>query len=478
MVFYAIDKRNRKILGYLCKNNDILAYICGECDIEYDSSRDLEMHMLEHEPKKKIDASQMQIDGEEILAENNSAAIDEEERENVPEDDNLLQRIQLTECSVRLFRFDEEAINKSISAIKLKYNEINSMDNNSNDDDDETSMSESDSPKKMLNGSVKKARDSSKIIHKFKCASCSASFPNDNRLKRHMNIAHVNFVCYLCGSKFKTNSELNAHQQSHQDRSISPVFPCAICGKNVKNLKKHLREHKQGQQQELLISEFVDVNAVIEDELEPNSTDSHPEQNSDVPLEVNSTGPHEFTDVPFEANQNAQEIDGIIGSDTSIDSQMLSSTSLMYHVNGSRLSTSTINPSAIECELEKINEVTNKHETKNATINDAIDEIYSCTVCPKQFSSHMLLTQHMDEHDPPKSECIVCGKRLTVKYIPTHIKKYHSEQGSSIISTKKKRQKLETQPETPVFDLVTDEAPIYDISFQVNDDLENESLNL
>lgn len=477
MVFYAIDKRNRRILGYLCKNNDILAYICGECDIEYDSSRDLEMHMLEHESKKQIDAGQMQIDDEEILAENNLAAIDEEEQENVPEDDNLLQRIQLTECSVRLFRFDEEAINKSISAIKLKYNEIDSMDNNSNDDDETSMSTESDSPKKMLNGSVKKARDQSKIIHKFKCPSCSASFPNDNRLKRHMNIAHVNFVCYLCGSKFETNSELNAHQQSHQDRSISPVFPCAICGKNVKNLKKHLREHKQSQQQELLISEFVDVNAVIEDEQEPNppegnSTDPHAEQNCDVPPEVNSTGPHEFADVPFEANQNAREIDGIIGTDTSIDSQVLSSTSLMYQVDG-RSSTSTINPSVNECESEIINEVTAKHETKNTSVNDAMDEIYSCTVCPKQFPSQMLLTQHMDEHDPPKSECIVCGKRLTVKYIPTHIKKYHSEQGSNIISTKKKRQKLETAAETPILDLVTDEVPIYDISFQVNDDLEN-----
>lgn len=51
-------------------------------------------------------------------------------------------------------------------------------------------------------------------------------------------------VCCLCGEQFQTGIALAQHQKTHMPRTNTPVFPCNICGKNVKNLKIHLRQHK------------------------------------------------------------------------------------------------------------------------------------------------------------------------------------------------------------------------------------------
>lgn len=51
MVLIAIDKHSRKILGYLCKNDQIVAYCCSECEEEFTASVDLENHMVKHEQR-------------------------------------------------------------------------------------------------------------------------------------------------------------------------------------------------------------------------------------------------------------------------------------------------------------------------------------------------------------------------------------------------------------------------------------------
>lgn len=49
MVLIAIDKHSRKILGYLCRNNQDVAYCCSDCDVEFGNASDLEEHMVVHE---------------------------------------------------------------------------------------------------------------------------------------------------------------------------------------------------------------------------------------------------------------------------------------------------------------------------------------------------------------------------------------------------------------------------------------------
>lgn len=52
-------------------------------------------------------------------------------------------------------------------------------------------------------------------------------------------------VCFLCGQKFQSSFALTHHmnQEHAQSSNDSPVFPCNVCGKNVSNLKLHLRQH-------------------------------------------------------------------------------------------------------------------------------------------------------------------------------------------------------------------------------------------
>lgn len=49
MGLIAIDKHHRKILGYLCKNDQTVAYCCSECDVEFTAAPALEMHMVTHD---------------------------------------------------------------------------------------------------------------------------------------------------------------------------------------------------------------------------------------------------------------------------------------------------------------------------------------------------------------------------------------------------------------------------------------------
>lgn len=53
-------------------------------------------------------------------------------------------------------------------------------------------------------------------------------------------------ICFLCGAQFQSGIQLTQHQKTHfaGTTSQSPVFPCNVCGRQVKNLKMHLRQHK------------------------------------------------------------------------------------------------------------------------------------------------------------------------------------------------------------------------------------------
>lgn len=63
MVLIAIDKHSRKILGYLCRNNQNVAYCCSNCDIEFTTVYGLEEHMVVHEnlPNDKDDLDNLPL---------------------------------------------------------------------------------------------------------------------------------------------------------------------------------------------------------------------------------------------------------------------------------------------------------------------------------------------------------------------------------------------------------------------------------
>lgn len=59
-------------------------------------------------------------------------------------------------------------------------------------------------------------------------------------------------ICFLCGAQFSSSIQLTQHQKTHFASTIShsPVFPCNVCGRQVKNLKMHLRQHKTESKQQ------------------------------------------------------------------------------------------------------------------------------------------------------------------------------------------------------------------------------------
>ena len=65
----------------------------------------------------------------------------------------------------------------------------------------------------------------------YECQICSKSFKNKALLVRHSNVVHTNerpFECDLCHLKFKSSTNLKAHQSTHSDEK---KFSCDTCGK-------------------------------------------------------------------------------------------------------------------------------------------------------------------------------------------------------------------------------------------------------
>lgn len=89
MVLIAIDKYSRRILGYLCKNDQTVAYCCSECEVEFTSSIDLEEHMISHEQKSPEPIQRISSVVDDKSSEpqhekhNNEPELSEAERENL-----------------------------------------------------------------------------------------------------------------------------------------------------------------------------------------------------------------------------------------------------------------------------------------------------------------------------------------------------------------------------------------------------------
>lgn len=137
-------------------------------------------------------------------------------------------------CSVQLFRFDNEDDDDDNNDKKMGQEMEMDIDSSMayavNNINQENVAPIREQPTKSRPGpasQVKKQKIGNKGIKKV--------------LKKQAPPA----VCYLCGLKFHSTIAMEQHQKTHiESTTNSPVFPCKVCGKNVKNLKNHLRQHK------------------------------------------------------------------------------------------------------------------------------------------------------------------------------------------------------------------------------------------
>ena len=64
-------------------------------------------------------------------------------------------------------------------------------------------------------------------IVEIRCDRCGKAFPNNNKLKKHIEILHEgikNFRCEYCGKAFSTNQNMKVHIRSAhgEDRFANP----------------------------------------------------------------------------------------------------------------------------------------------------------------------------------------------------------------------------------------------------------------
>lgn len=260
------------------------------------------------------------------------------------------------------------------------------------------------------NGSTKTLRKRSKAAspqarkNLFECEHCSMTFAHAGHFRRHYNSAHPvekPFVCYLCGSKFVTNDELTEHQQHHQpDSTKAPVFPCPTCGKNVQNLKRHLRDHELETAYEVAMSTGVDmVTESIDDDTVTEYTDDG------IKIENRDS---------FDAN-GLQTI--------GLEVEYINTTESEFNVS---TTSSNIENGADSMDMDMDIDIkppdTSAKSNKKRKSNGAA---FLCTQCPKRFRLELLLAQHLRNHERPRVPCPVCGKKITQKYTRAHLLKFH-----------------------------------------------------
>ena len=105
---------------------------------------------------------------------------------------------------------------------------------------------------KQLTKHIYNFHSKSSVVSRFYCNQCDKSFKFKSKLEEH-SVVHTqkSFVCLTCGTKFKYQRHLIAHEKKHKSGSGSgneKNFSCNICKKsfNVKYvLDRHLATHNR-----------------------------------------------------------------------------------------------------------------------------------------------------------------------------------------------------------------------------------------
>ncbi|XP_031623577.1 uncharacterized protein LOC116340945 [Contarinia nasturtii] len=428
MVLIAIDKYSRKILGYLCKNDQNVAYCCSDCDVEFTTAQDLENHMVMHEMVDSIHSNEENNDTDAISEADIplNIVLSDIEREK-----QLKMKYQVTPCSVQIFRFDNDDINMDLNTSVISAEKNNDKENivvKFGDTQCETVKEPSKRPGPASKKNLVNKRQ--KLMNK--------------EMKKVVKKQSPPPVCYLCGQKFQTQLECDQHSKIHiQNSSNSPVFPCSVCGKNVKNLKMHLRQHKQGNKKNSSANSAAQtrtptkkplaVKTIIKmNEFESNDTKVE-EASSSTDAVITGLTTYKEPESDVSSNELLTETQDMHSQCRLKDGTINVSQSMNQmpppadHTTSSKWPPIIVEDYPINHDICVAKELTNEEEPTQSTQQTfaVTDEI--------QPNHHMDETtasgnpvEETGKKEKKKWLCEVCNKHVCFSYKRTHMKRYHS----------------------------------------------------
>lgn len=484
MVLIAIDKHSRKILGYLCKNGKDVAYCCSECDVEFTTAKDLVKHIVIHENSLDcitLEAKPNDTDGSNDIPPSLLSDFERDKhlkmkyqvrnKQQFHSDltyniINVLHTIQVTPCTVQLFRFDHDDEEKNLDApMAVEKNGVN-QENIAPLQEEPTRkrpLSESLTSRSTIQASLTTAKKQKTAVKNVK-----------NVMKRKPPPATA--VCFLCGEKFDSYFALQQHQKSHLENSVNkPVFPCKVCGKNVKNMKMHLHKHTIESKKTKTVAAKVNKNVEMVKSIVVNRTVMV------VPNDTKVEEASSSTDAVFTKTLVDKDIENGVTSNealTELQSTTTTHTSLCigpfmilppsretqyprgllpnneppvveefplnydeFPINceiGENIPTQSTQQATayaiVGANVTHQNEIDDARngEVDNMTFVHNVVETLNCNICAKCFPSQLKLDKHKALHDR-KVPCEVCGKLVGLSYKRIHVRKYHTSDNVDIV---------------------------------------------
>ncbi|XP_031626849.1 zinc finger protein 845-like, partial [Contarinia nasturtii] len=173
------------------------------------------------------------------------------------------------------------------------------------------------------------------------------------------------YECYLCRNQYRKRNRLREHMNSH----ISGPYLCVICGavyKSTDTLRHHMEKHK--------------ANGVRYECTEPDCGKSYPTR------------------------------------------RYMLSHYRTIHLNKRRKRTAVAKKRTISCEICGQTFVNQHNLRMHMTVHDRNPDELTCNICGWEFKERGNLRQHMESHGNNKTNCNICNKVLSIRYMAEHLR--------------------------------------------------------
>lgn len=298
----------------------------------------------------------------------------------------------MTPCSVQLFRFDTDDDDSGDNDLKMDMDMDMDIDlptmNNTNEENIAPTKEQSPEKRPGPASRVKKHKDAKKLLKKPLAPPA---------------------VCVLCGKKFHSIIAMEHHQKTHIQSNInSPVFPCNVCGKNVNNLKKHLRHHKiENQNRSKTKKNDVPAEITVKNKFQVFESVETTTLNDTKVEEASSSTDAIIRNVPDDKEPGITS-NGI--------------TSLPPH-EGAPKSPSIVLPIVIE-EFPIMKDFDTDPESERFLVAAATDDVLQTNETNSDVVSKRFVKSQ--PNSDRKVQCEHCNKLVGLSYKRIHVKRYHS----------------------------------------------------